>query len=404
MTSRPITAQHLLPFPVLGALASLLACQGPDRGSFPEDPATSAATGTTTTGASPTSSGSTASTSSSNDGGGGSGADGGNGPVGPGGGDGGGPGPGPGSGGGGEGPGSGGSGGGSGGAGPGCGVLSDGVCVPPPPGGWGGPYTVMERTTGIPTPSCVTTNYPEQLAAYIGEIDDGAATCDCECVAAGDTQCGNPATICYDDDLNECMQTCGTQQSLPIFSCQALTSGLKYAGAIFPPPMVPGHCNPSPTDDIEEPTWALEIVACTGATNPEGECDAGTTCVAVPGEDTGDLCIIHSGDVECPADVFTEKRLRYSGVTDERSCTTCTCGDTEIDCGYIDFTSDQCDQGLTATVTPGTCADIRPGAPNNAIRAFYVPTPQAPATCPPNGGDLDGEVEHEGETTVCCVP
>lgn len=281
-----------------------------------------------------------------------------------------------------------------------CGEADDGVCVPAPPAGWRA-VAILESIDGEP-PSCALTSYPDEYATYVGEIDEGSAACECECEPPTGVACTDPTTVCYDDELNECNEACSgqTQLFLPE-TCTFLESeGLQWAGVRPPAPTSAGSCDPIFIADIDEPTWDIELVACSGE-RPLGECEQDFACIAPTGDESAALCIVRGGDVDCPDGVFSAKRVRYSEVSDERDCT-CSCGTPDISCGYVDFTADACGEQHTVEVHPDACGDLLPGGAFDGRYGYYYPTPSG--SCAPSAGEIDGEVERGGETTICCIP
>lgn len=127
------------------------------------------------------------------------------------------------------------------------------------------------------------------------------------------------------------------------------------------------------------------------------------------------LCIFHDGENDCPdnpGNVFTERRVFYQGVQDDRQCSTCTCGAPtgsvckgqvsiydggDLTCGPLAFAQ------IPISSANSACLDITPlgqslGSKSAGSMAYL------PGSCPAFGGDASGSVTKTGPSTLCCVP
>src|ERR1019366_352644 len=78
-----------------------------------------------------------------------------------------------------------------------CGAAA--VCVPQAPGGWQGPYAIIESAGVSPLPAllnCPTTGYSQEVYTGTGAPIAPAATCTCACGAPGGGACA-PPTLNY---------------------------------------------------------------------------------------------------------------------------------------------------------------------------------------------------------------
>jgi hypothetical protein len=166
-----------------------------------------------------------------------------------------------------------------------------------------------------------------------------------------------------------------------------------------PIPVVSGTCPPSTIEAIEPATFSRRVLACGGATLGGG-CASGDVCV--PPAVEGGVCVWQEGEHECPAD-FNERRVLYTGLTDTRSCQTCTCGTATGLCDgariYF-YSTDTCTPGTTDTSIGPTFGCQQNQSPTSAVRLTLG---QPTAFCQPSTPSSVGDAAAEGPVTVCCT-
>lgn len=118
-------------------------------------------------------------------------------------------------------------------------------------------------------------------------------------------------------------------------------------------------------------------------------------------------CILAVGEVQCP-ETYPHPHVFYSGFTDTRGCSECTCGPPEGG-GCSSLLTVYQDSACKGSVLVGIslearefsfCADI-PG--NLALGSKIASAPKyAPGSCAPHGGVAFGAVATTGTATLCC--
>jgi hypothetical protein len=169
-------------------------------------------------------------------------------------------------------------------------------------------------------------------------------------------------------------------------------------------------CTPSiPALSSSTPTWTTAALACSGAYSVGGCGSLALTCGPSAAQSPGfAVCISQQGTNDCPAS-YPVKHLVYSSFTDARGCAPCTCGASDGSCSakldvYPDGTCTPPDSpfGVALTSAGPSCAAINP--PGSALGSKMIATlAYHPATCPPDGGQLVGDVEPSGAATFCCL-
>jgi hypothetical protein len=290
------------------------------------------------------------------------------------------------------------SGGGTGGAAPTCADATH-ACVEEAPSGWVGPFALYAGPGAAPP--CANA-YPDAVGDYHGELDEGTPTCDCACDPATGISCTGSAQICYPGSgVQACITICqGTKTNLPPNQCVSVpTSASTNISISEPTPTQIGSCTPNATKSIPTPTWGVNARACGGAAMPPTGCASGEVCAPIAAAPYDTLCVVASGDVDCPDAFYAKKNTFYDSFTDTRDCSACTCGTASSKCGgKVSFTHPGCGGGslLDEQKNAGYCGSYGTGFDS----ATYYPSPSG--TCPPSGGELTGMVTPNGATTVCC--
>jgi hypothetical protein len=277
----------------------------------------------------------------------------------------------------------------------------DGVCTDPAPADWSGPVAMaFAGPTGAP--SCAGSGYESQVFAMHGDIDEGAAVCDCTC---GDPS-GQTCTGVVNVDVGSSMTVCNVLPSTDYFAtegnCTAHSVGTdtSYHAVGAPTWSSVGGCPAAPTEEIDEPQWGTTALACEASTLDES-CDDDQECLPALGGSLDTLCIYRDGENACPDGPYSEQHLLYADFDDNRDCTACSCDDPEGQCnGYITY-SNGCDGSSLwiGEIAFGTCVVL-------GYDSWYDTASDATPDggCDPIGGELDGEVDLSGAITACCLP
>ncbi len=226
------------------------------------------------------------------------------------------------------------------------------------------------------------------------DIDVAAATCDGD--GAASIAWGSPAWSgdCTAEGAIPPGQMCGgvpCAQSLKIGATTVMPCAPISEGA----------------EGIPDPAWGLTARECKiGPLTGEG-CAAAYACVPPPPVGFT-LCVRRSGDdpaVLCPTPTYPYRYVVYAGISDQRSCAPCSCGDPQgAACSaYVQAYADgACGAPLaSATVALGDpqCADLPAGTGLGSKAALW--TEQTPGSCTPQGGPVGGIVLSSPET-LCC--
>ena len=275
-----------------------------------------------------------------------------------------------------------------------------GVCVSEVPETWQGPVVVWEDSIEASIPGCVGA-YGTKAGDFFSGIDPGTADCSCTCSEAQGIECTTPVQLCYNSGGAQCYSLCVDPPKISPGACTNVTTSSSNVSVGNPAPTKLGTCTPSENHTLDTPKWETAVRTCGGATTDPVGCDQGEVCAPTVVAPFERLCIVSAGDVECPPGSFTEKSVVFDDFQDNRSCSECSCGTAESQCnGVVDFVNStgggSCNI-LVASVSAGGC-----GSHGSAPQAIYSPNPEG--TCPPQGGELSGEVTPTGAATLCCQP
>lgn len=270
------------------------------------------------------------------------------------------------------------------------------ACVSDVPAGWTGPVALFAEAVGTTVPACAG-DYPTDTGSYFGDLDVGSLTCACECDAATGISCTGATGLCYGSGATFCISFCSSTFTGPApGECRPVSTSGTHAQVHFPAPASHGSCAARAAHVRVDPQWGTVAKACGGATSSTEGCASGETCTPLPSGAFDELCIVQSGDVACPAGTYTNKQVFYEGFADDRTCSACSCGAAESECGgRVDFTDDTCGSILYGRVTG--C-----GEHGNGPSAIYMPDPSG--TCPPSPSTGSGTVTATGAITFCCRP
>lgn len=261
------------------------------------------------------------------------------------------------------------------------------------PPGCGGAYADEGPTgsAGLVAPaancsSCTCESSSNSCATFVNLEANGNATCSAGgCTNAFNQACNELAVACL---TNETMTR--VQASVP-------------ANA--------GACSPSAQDpDIDPPAFAQFAYSCApdDALEPTG-CGSEQLC-APDGPFNGAYCVTREGAHECPAGSYSERRVFFGDVEDNRDCSACAC---DRDCDYtVELFPDAdttCTGAASATLSidspneleeASNCA-VAPVGAGGTLRAAFSVT--GGGTCAASGGQPVGSATGSDPITFCCL-
>ncbi|HWB80325.1 MAG TPA: hypothetical protein VG755_35415 [Nannocystaceae bacterium] len=281
---------------------------------------------------------------------------------------------------------------------PGC--PAPNVCVDAAPEGWSGPAVLFRGDAAGRPPVCASP-YPVHELDGFGDLDVPAGTCDCDCTPPDDAHCDGGSVIYNVSDA-----TCNTTDTIFTISDGCAEFGGEYFSVRYfefdasDVQVFGSDCEPVAQENIPPATHQSLVLACGGASEA-GTCATGV-CVPEPASPFQDrLCIWQDGDVECPADTgYTAKEVAFDSLTDDRECSTCSCGALGGSCGAPTVTlraDNGCNGTAGITLDDGECGQAGVAANSAELTAAVDPS------CTPAGGELGGEVTENGAHTICCT-
>jgi len=274
-----------------------------------------------------------------------------------------------------------------------CGDL----CLAKAPSGWHGPAAIMRSSSADEAPACAE-SHPVELTTLLSDLIPQPAICDCNCGEAEGMTCNSATAHVY--------ANAGCNSLIDTFdiglSCSNGVEPIEgYWNIDFDPPSG-GACEALPSFSVP----ALDYTRWTlcGAAPSEGECESGEACTASPAPIFEERqCIWQEGDLACPGDVFTERTLLFSELTDDRSCGECSCGSPQGTCAdgevLLDFFAN-CPGDTIASwfAVPGECLELY-------FESGQVTEPATPfAACEPTMPVSLGGASLQQAHTLCCEP
>ena len=222
------------------------------------------------------------------------------------------------------------------------------ACVDAPPDGWALILLAQDSRPSCPAGYAVTTD----VRVVRG---DGAITCECDCGNNCDAMItltkGTEAT-CTSAAGTETFQANATKCTSKSFS---LPSGFAKATS-----GVAGTCAPS---DKATTIAATEGRTCIPPAGGAG-CPGAQRCL--PKATGFETCVAKAGANACPALVFTDRRRSGTAVTDQRTCTGCSCDEKPCEVELQLWTHPVCQGGPALEHTRACAAN---GAVNN-LKAY----------------------------------
>jgi hypothetical protein len=278
-----------------------------------------------------------------------------------------------------------------------CGT--DKLCAPAVPSvpGWQGPYTLFAGAPGAPS-QCDPSNSQPAFTGYDG-LSAANPTCSCSCSAPAGGACSMPPVTFFSD---VCVTTCGS--AVPLAGCVASPTACPNfkVGDSTPDG---GSCAASATPTPPAVTWAEGAQVCRppqGAV--QGSCTSGELCLS---EGSGAFCIMQAGMVTCPPGDYAVSHVYYSGTTDTRACSACTCGPASgASCSFgggplgFPYLDPMCATAPTGALVLDSCIVI---PTVKAVELKATPMLLDAGSCAPSGGVASGTATPAQPTTLCCT-
>jgi hypothetical protein len=281
---------------------------------------------------------------------------------------------------------------------PECGSSASCTCVGAPPANWSQPQELWQ---GNGSPPACTTDFGN--AVFDGNagpvVDPGCSACAC---ATSTATCTVGVHV---NDNNGCGGGACLSDALTNGACKAIAtcgSSTPHQQIDSPAPQN-AACAPS-GGALQSAGWSAAGRACSTAyTAMQGGCGAGQLSVPVPAAPFGSgLCIAASGAQVCTDPSYMVAHVYYSGISDSRQCTQCTCGGVSGDscaAGSVVLYSDgNCGTSVQTDATGDSCANRIGFASMKLTGADYTG-----GTCSPIGGTEIGSAMPTGPTTYCCT-
>ncbi len=282
-----------------------------------------------------------------------------------------------------------------------------GQCVPSAPSGWSGPVAIRTGAAGS-SPAC-TGSFPSQSPALM-HSGLNAPPNDCSNFC-------NPGLGCE----VQCYYWFYTQPSSSNGTCGGNSGGTgnntngclrieqpwqTYGNDVRIQGDAP-YCRPTYGSLQSTPaSWTSDAITCSG-TPPSGACSAGNTCqsaTAAPFEAQMCVWLPVVGDpdpVTCPGS-YSSKRVFYTGMSDNRSCSQCNCSLNSAGCSYnIQACSGSCPSTCSGSNLVNTCVT---GSSYNAPRDYSVSRTPSGSCNTTSSSSPTGSATGTGAIVVCCQP
>lgn len=278
-------------------------------------------------------------------------------------------------------------------------ACADGEACLVVPDGWNGPIAARTVAGAAATPDCEG-DFTESLFVGLTGLVAADAECSCACDDA-DAACPEATTLRQYNNSASCPAQLGN-------AVRALSEGCNdipyYDDVSFflDTPFIDldgVECAPSASTVVPTAAWTEQVAGC-GLPAGAETCGGGGACAPTVAADD-QLCIWAEGDVECEDPNFTERQVLHQDLQDDRSCSTCECGEPEGAC-EAEFTlraGENCLVGSPGGGASGACVDIV--TPARSVSLSYT---QPDVTCSPSGGVAEGSADPIDAVTLCCAP
>jgi hypothetical protein len=170
------------------------------------------------------------------------------------------------------------------------------------------------------------------------------------------------------------------------------------------PVLAPGQCPPSVSDFTNKDPFTTVTDVCRTFEEPGGGCASGEVCIPRgAGDYAGYVCLEQAGEHACPSG-WGLQVLAYTGATDSRACTACTCSTTAAQCvgAQYDFWDDPFCLVNDEPVNSELCKDLTGLTDFDAWSFERAKLPVVSGSCAASGGVPSGSVYPTGALTFCC--
>jgi len=282
-----------------------------------------------------------------------------------------------------------------------------GECVAFAPEDWNGPVATVDAAPDAPQSEC-TGSFPRTALVSFDGFEFEPADCGCSCGPALDTECEQSTTLIDYGTAENCD---GPELDTINLVNQQCTSATLQAGSYMRMEPIElldaGFCNGTGSTELPTPQFDQRVTACEAELSAAFACDAdaGLGCLEqLPQSPLApQLCIWQEGEHECPADTqYTEQRVLYDTFADDRSCSTCTCGDVLGACDTSSVTVYDIggcvigSQGVAGG--EGFCTQV-----GESTLGARLSVQEPSAFCPPMPVEALGEATPAEPTTLCCT-
>ena len=261
-------------------------------------------------------------------------------------------------------------------------------CSAAPPPDWTGPFAVPIANGERPAPC--PARWPDPVTEVHSELSAPPLGCACSCAP--------PSSVCTASVALHLDDTCtllDVEQQVDAGACvQTLGATTVLATATVDP--TPPACAAEVETTDAPPAWGATASLCAPTMRPP-TCDDGI-CVPAVGPP---ICIVREGEHPCPEGPYRAGSTWFTGVQDERACTSCTCGTPSgMQCEGVLSALEQHDSGDCSgasvdSVMIGAC-----GVATTSAR--YVPQDLGACTAVVDTEPV-GQATPAGPVTVCCA-
>lgn len=260
------------------------------------------------------------------------------------------------------------------------------TCAPAVPGGWAGPFYVVDATTPVDCP----TGFARQDLGFRG-LSAPAPACGCNCV----TEAGSCGVDFQLSITGSCFPTIvsANAQDGSCLGYNAAGQNIRMRAELVGNPV---SCTPDVSMNVAEATWESASTFC-AAPPRGGDCGAEECIAASPEGYATSLCISGDGDVECPAGDWNSRTVVYRSFEDKRTCEGCTCsGPSECEAQAFAYDGGTCN-GTPQDVPFGECTNI------SVSGSYSVGAVATNGTCEETRATAAGEATPSNAVTLCCA-
>ncbi len=258
------------------------------------------------------------------------------------------------------------------------------TCAPTIPGGWAGPFYIVDAANPIDCPE----GFARQDLGFVGLTAD-APTCDCSCTETAGN-CSVETQLSYALCLTGLG---GTLQDGGCTNYDALGQDVHLLAELSGNPV---SCAPNLQENIPAATWGSASTFCAAPVRG-GDCGADACIADSPEGFATSLCISGEGDVECPAGEWGDRTVVYRTFDDKRTCEGCTCaGPAECQAQTSAYNSSGC-SGEAQAVSLDTCTDL------SVSGDYSVGAAVNNGSCEASSVTAAGEATPDDPVTLCCA-